>query len=61
MTVKIFCEKGLGIPNLRSRQNAAIHFSEKKFLGFPEKIWCSCLAVKVADFAQYWSGARILF
>lgn len=62
MIVNIFCcEKGLGIPNLRSRQNAANHFSEKNFLGSPEKELCSGLAVKVADFAQYLSGARILF
>lgn len=53
--------KGLGIPNLRSRQTAANHFSEKNFLGFPEKELCSGLAVKVADFAQYLSGTKILF
>lgn len=35
MTVKIFCKKGLGIPNLRSRQNAVIHFFGEKLLGFP--------------------------
>ena len=62
MTVNIFrCENGLGILKLRSRQNAANHFLEKNFLGSPEKELCSGLAVKVADFAQYWSGARILF
>lgn len=51
--------KGLGIPNLRSRQNAANCFSEKRFFGFPEKDMCSVSAVKVADFAQDWSRAKI--
>lgn len=53
--------KGLGIPNLRSRQNAANYFSEKNFFGEAGKQMRSVFAVKVADFAQYWSGAEILF
>lgn len=62
MAVNIFCdEKGLGILKMWSRKNAANHFLEKNFLGSPEKELCSGLAVKVADFAQYWSGVRILF
>lgn len=53
--------KGLGIPNLRSRQNAARGFSEKSFFGKAEKDMCSVSAVKVADFAQDLSRAKILF
>lgn len=53
--------KGLGIPNLRSRQNAANHFSEKKFFGVSGKPVRSVSAVKVADFAQYLNGVKILF
>lgn len=52
-------EKGLGIPNLRSRQNAANHFSEKNFFGEAGKEMRSVFAVKVADFAQYWNGVKI--
>ena len=54
--------KGFGdSPNLRSRQNAAIRFSEKNFFGIAEKPVRSVSAVKVADFAQYLSSAKILF
>lgn len=53
--------KGLGIPNLRSRQNAANYFLEKNFFGEAGKPMRSVFAVKVADFAQYLSGAKILF
>ncbi len=61
MIVNIFCcEKGLGIQSAEQTKRCK-SFSEKNFLGSPEKELCSGLAVKVADFAQYWSGARILF
>lgn len=53
--------KGLGIPNLRSRQNDAHYFSEKNFFGLSGKPVRSVSAVKVADFAQYLNGVIILF
>ena len=54
--------KGFGdFPNLRSRLNAVICFSEKNFFGIAGKPVCSVLAVKVADFAQDLSRAKILF
>ena len=53
--------KGLGIPNLRSGQNAANHFSEKNFFGVFGKPVRSVSAVKVADFAQDLNGVKILF
>ena len=54
--------KGFGdFPNLRSRPNAAIRFSEKNFFGFAGKPVRSVFAVKVADFAQYLSSAKIRF
>ena len=53
--------KGFGdSPNLRSRPNAAIRFSEKNFFGIAGKPVRSVFAVKVADFAQYLSRAKIL-
>ena len=48
-----------GYPNLRSRQNDAYFFSEKNFFGETGKQVRSVLAVKVADFAQYWNGVKI--
>lgn len=53
--------KGLGVPNLRSRQNAENCFFGEKFLRIIRKNMCSVSAVKVADFAQYLSGTKILF
>lgn len=62
MTANIYhnrIKKGLGIPNLRSRQNAAFFLRRRNFFGASEKTVRSVFAVKVADFAQYWSGAEI--
>ena len=54
--------KGFGdFPNLWSRLNAVICFSEKNFFGIAGKPIRSVLAVKVADFAQDLSRAKILF
>ena len=54
--------KGLGdFPNLRSRPNAVNCFSEKNFFGNAGKPVRSVSAVKVADFAQDLSRAKILF
>ena len=54
--------KGFGdFPNLRSRLNAANCFSEENFFGNAGKPVRCVSAVKVADFAQDLSRAKILF